>query len=124
MAQRIDQHTAAFGVIEQIVLQIGVALHHPNITQHLVQHACGTPRAALGAQTLQSLPRGLAQQSDHDFSVRETGVVVRDFSQAGRRIVSLQEVLECGGCVHEILANFTSEGQSRTAGGGTQKYYY
>jgi len=32
-------------------------------------------------------------------------------------------VLERGGCVHEILSNFTSGGQSRTEGGGTRKYY-
>ena len=34
----IDQQFAAPRVVEQVILQIGVALHHPNVAQHLVKH--------------------------------------------------------------------------------------
>ena len=39
VVQGLDQQTASTRVVEQIVLQIGVALHHPNVAQHLVEHA-------------------------------------------------------------------------------------
>ena len=34
----LDQQFAALGVVKQIILQIGVATHHPDIAKHLVQH--------------------------------------------------------------------------------------
>jgi hypothetical protein len=71
---------AALGVVQQVVLQIGVALHHPDVAQHLVQHARRAAGAALLAQLVQQLPGRRAQQADHDLAVGERGVVVRDFA--------------------------------------------
>jgi hypothetical protein len=39
MLQRLDQRLAAVGVVDQVVLQIGIALHHPDVAQHFVEHA-------------------------------------------------------------------------------------
>ena len=38
-----NQHAQALGVIEQIIFKIRVALHGPDIAQHLKQHACRSP---------------------------------------------------------------------------------
>ena len=59
--QRIDQRLAARWVIEQIVLQVGVALHHPDVAQYLVQHACRTPGLAQAAQLCDQVPGRIAQ---------------------------------------------------------------
>ena len=69
--QRIDQCLAARWVVEQIVLQIGVALYHPDVAQYLVQHACRTPRLAQAAQLGDQVPCRIAQQTDHDLAIRE-----------------------------------------------------
>ncbi len=42
----------ACGIVKQVVLQVGIALHHPDVAQHFVQHARGTSGAALVAQPL------------------------------------------------------------------------
>ena len=47
MEQRFDQLAAAFGVLEEIVLEKGVAVDDPKISQHLVQHAGRAAGAAL-----------------------------------------------------------------------------
>ena len=39
MAQRRDQRALALTVLEQIIFQIRVTLHNPDIAQHFVQHA-------------------------------------------------------------------------------------
>jgi len=39
VVEGVDQQAAAARVVQQIVLQVGVALHHPDVTQHFVQHA-------------------------------------------------------------------------------------
>ena len=51
-----QQLAAALRVVQQVVLQVGVALHHPDIAQHLVQHAGRAAGAALLAQLVQHLP--------------------------------------------------------------------
>lgn len=81
MVQGLDQQGAALGVVQQIVLQIRVALHHPDIAQHLVQHAGGAAGAALLAQLVQQLPGPGPEQADHDLPVGEGGVVVGNLAQ-------------------------------------------
>ncbi|KCB25498.1 hypothetical protein L543_4232 [Bordetella hinzii L60] len=59
--QGLDQQLAALGVVQQVILQIGIAAHHPDIAQHLVEHAGRTARAPLAAQVGQQLPGILSQ---------------------------------------------------------------
>ncbi|CPI58865.1 Uncharacterised protein [Bordetella pertussis] len=81
VVQRLDQQLAALGVVEQVVLQVGIAPYHPDIAQHLVQHARRTAGAALAAQVADQLPGVFAQQAADDLTVGERRVVVRDFAQ-------------------------------------------
>ena len=81
VAQGLDQQAAARRVVQQIVLQIRVALHHPNVAQHLKQHARRAAGASLKPQTLEHGPGLLAEQTDHDLAVGKRGVVVGDFPQ-------------------------------------------
>ena len=46
--QRLDQRLASARIVQQIILQIGIAVDHPDIAQDFVQHARRTPRAPLG----------------------------------------------------------------------------
>ena len=82
--QRLDQLGAAARVVEQVVLQVGVALHDPDVAQHLVEHARRAAGAALAAQEAEHLPGALAEQADDDLAVGERGVVVGDLAQARR----------------------------------------
>ena len=107
VVQRIDQLAPALGVVQQVVLQIGVALHHPDVAQHFVQHARRATGAALFAQGVERFPGLLAQQTDHDLAVRERGVVVRNFANAlvarwngGKR---RQQMGEGSGGVHQAV---------------------
>jgi hypothetical protein len=84
MVQGFHQQLAPLGVVQQVVLQVGIALDDPDIAQHLVQHARGAAGAALLAQPVQDFPGAQAQEPDHDLAVRERGVVVGDLAQAGR----------------------------------------
>ena len=102
--QGFDQLAPALRVVQQIVLQVGVALHHPDIAQDFVQHARRAPGATLLAQLVGQLPGASAKQANDDFAVGKTGVVVRDFAQARRFLVRSQEVGERGGCVHRESA--------------------
>ena len=69
VVQSLHQGRAALGVVQQVVLQIRVALHHPNITQHLVQHARRTAGSALTAQLVEQCPGALAEQPQNNFAV-------------------------------------------------------
>jgi hypothetical protein len=84
VVQRVDQQAAPLGVVQQVVFEVGVALHHPDVAQHLVEHAGRAAGAALLAQLAQQLPGARAQQAQHDLAVGERGVVVGDLAQAGR----------------------------------------
>ena len=68
MMQRIDQHAASLGVVQQIVLQIGVALYHPDVAQHFIQHARRASSAAFFTQFVQHLPQHVLQPQLHDLS--------------------------------------------------------
>ena len=57
----IHQQATTLRIVQQVVLQVGVALHHPDVTQHLVEHARRASRAPLTPQLVEHIPRGLAQ---------------------------------------------------------------
>ena len=49
MVKRFDQRITTLGIVEQIILQIGIAAYDPNIAQDFIEHACraaGLTRAA------------------------------------------------------------------------------
>jgi hypothetical protein len=55
VVQRVDQQAARrLGLVQQVVFEVGVALHHPDVAQHLVQHARRAAGAALLAQQVSS----------------------------------------------------------------------
>ena len=83
MLERLDQQAPAARVVEQIVLQIGVALHHPDVAQHLVEHAGRTTGVPLRAQLGQQTPSLGPEDPDDHFPVRKRGVVVGDLADAG-----------------------------------------
>jgi hypothetical protein len=97
--QGLDQLGAPLRVVQHVVLQIRVAAHHPDVAQHLVQHARRAAGLARAAQFVQQPPRGFAQQPDHDLAIGKRGVVIRDFAQAGGRVLFEQGV-DIGWCVH------------------------
>ena len=80
VAHLAHQSRAALGVREQIVDQIRIALHHPNIAQHFKQHPRRAAGFALRAQVFQRLPGFIAQQADDDFAVGVGSIVVGDFA--------------------------------------------
>ena len=69
VAHRLRNRVAALGIVEHVFLQIRVALHHPDITQHFVQHACAAPGFAFAAQILKHVPGIFAEQSHDDFAI-------------------------------------------------------
>ncbi|OIQ69148.1 hypothetical protein GALL_492520 [mine drainage metagenome] len=84
--QRVDQGAAALARMQQVVLQVGIALEHPDIAQHLVQHARAASGAAFLAQLGQPVPGVGAEQADDNFAVGERGVVVGNLAQARRGV--------------------------------------
>ncbi len=83
MAQGADQRVTALTVVEQVVFQVRVALDHPDVAQHLVEHPRRTAGDALAAQFVEDRPVVGTEQADDDFAVGKRGVVVGDFAQAG-----------------------------------------
>ena len=71
MKQRIDHRLAAGRVVEQVILQIRIATHDPDIAEHFVQHARGTTGLAQAAQLGDQVPCSVAQQANHDLAIRE-----------------------------------------------------
>ena len=61
MVQRLDQLGAPARVVEQVVLQVGIALDDPDVAEHLVQHARRAAGAALAAQQAEHLPGARAR---------------------------------------------------------------
>ena len=82
VVQGLDQQRAPLRVVEQVVFEIGVALHDPDVAQHLVQHARRAAGAALVAQPRQQLPGALAEQADARSRGRRTRCSCRE-SRAG-----------------------------------------
>jgi hypothetical protein len=102
--QGVDQQLAPLGVVQQVVLQIGVALHDPDVAQHFIKHARGAAGAALVAKAVQQVPGTLTEQADDHFAIGERGVVVGNLADAGFAGLCVagkdMEFLECGRGVH------------------------
>ena len=64
-----DELAATFGILEKIVLQVGIALDHPDVTNHLVEHLGRTTGAPLLPQLRNKIPALLSQDPAHDFLV-------------------------------------------------------
>ena len=79
--ERGDQQPPALRIVEEVVLQVRIALDDPDVAQHLEQHPGGPAGAPLAAQLLQQPPHRLAEQADHDLAVGERRVVVGDLAQ-------------------------------------------
>ena len=86
MVQCLHQQLAPPRVVEQVLLEVRVAPHDPDVAEHLVQHACRASGAALSTQVVEQRPAGGAEQPDHDLAVRERRVVVGNLAQARWRI--------------------------------------
>ena len=82
VAQRLHELRLAPRIVEQVVLQVGIALDHPDVAQHFEQHARRASRAAFAAQLVQQPPHRRAEQPDHDLAIGVRRVVVRDLAQA------------------------------------------
>ena len=83
MAQGFDQSSAPVRIGEQVVFEVGIALHHPDVAQHFVEHAGRAAGHAFVTQGFQDAPHFLAEQPDHNFAIREGRVVVGYFAQTG-----------------------------------------
>ncbi len=81
MMQRLNQRRTPLGIVQQIILQIRIAIHHPDVAQHLVQHARRTPGAPLAAQGVNHVPSPTAEQTQHNLAVGKRSVVVGNFAQ-------------------------------------------
>ena len=82
MAQGRDEGALPLRILQQIVFQIRIALHDPDITQDLVQHARRAAGDAFATECVQKRPVLLAEQANDDLSVRVRGVVVGDLAEA------------------------------------------
>jgi hypothetical protein len=95
--QRLDEQAPTARVLEQVVLEVGVALHGPDVAEHLVEHARGAAGAALAAQFVEQRPRIGAEQPDDDLAVGVRGVVVGDLADARRGALRRGEQRQIGG---------------------------
>ena len=67
--QRIAERFETLAVFQQIVLDIGIARHHPHIPEHLEQHTRRTTGTALRAQAFDQLPHVLSEETQDNFPV-------------------------------------------------------
>ncbi|MNQ95066.1 hypothetical protein D3C85_1106090 [compost metagenome] len=111
VVQRADQHLAALGVFEQVVLEVRIAAHDPDVAEHFVQHPCGAASAALATQFIQNAPGFLAQQADNDLAVREGRVVIGDLTQARGGVLCGELGIEHEWGVHGGTASCCARGQ-------------
>jgi hypothetical protein len=105
VVERLDQLAAPARVVQQVVDQVGIALDHPDVAQHLVEHAGRAAGAALGAQALQQLPAALAQQANDDLAIGEAGVVVGDLTQSRGLCGLRQQRRQRGRSIHRGVAS-------------------
>ena len=80
--QGIDQLRPPLGVLQQVVLQIRVACHHPDVAQDLIEHLGRTTGATLLTELGDHLPTALPQDPQDDLAIGERGVVVGNLTQA------------------------------------------
>lgn len=69
--QGVDQHATTLDAVDQVVLQVGIALDHPDVAEHFVEHAGRSPGAALAPQLIEDRPDPLAEQTDDDLAIGE-----------------------------------------------------
>ena len=81
VAQRLDQGMASLTVGEQVVFQIRIPLHHPDVAEHLIKHPGGAAGDPLGTQLVKQRPHPWPEQADDDLAVGKRGVVVRNLAQ-------------------------------------------
>ncbi len=81
--QRGDQRVASLAIGQEVVFQIRVALHDPDVAQHFVKHPRRPPGDALTAQLVEDRPVFRTEQANDDLAVGKRGVVVGDFAQTG-----------------------------------------
>ncbi len=82
MMQSLDEQPATPRVLDEIVLQVRIALHDPDVAEHFVQHARRTPGATLAAQLIQDAPGRGTEQTQDDLAIGKRRVVVRNLAQA------------------------------------------
>ena len=75
-AHAAERLLAPLRPVEELVLEVRIALDRPDLAEHLVEHARGAPGATLFPQLRHQLPAFGAQQPDRDLPVGERGVVV------------------------------------------------
>ena len=80
--QSLDEQPATPRVLDEVVLQVRIALHDPDVAEHFVQHARRTPGATLAAQLVQDAPGRCAEQTQDDLAIGKRRVVVRNLAQA------------------------------------------
>ena len=68
---RLDEEAAAFRIVDEVVLQIRIAVDDPDVTQHLEQHPRRAPGPPLAAQPFEDRPHVRAEQPDHDLAIGE-----------------------------------------------------
>jgi hypothetical protein len=81
MAHRVDEKRAALRVVEQVILQVRIALDDPDVAEDLEEHSRRTPRAPLAAQLIEDLPQRRSEQSRHDLAIGKRRVVVGNLAQ-------------------------------------------
>src|SRR5258708_37883344 len=84
MMQGFDQQPTSPGILEEVVLQIRIAPHDPDVAKYFIEHARGTTGAPLLAKLLNQRPNAFAQEANDDLPVREGSVVVGDLAQPCR----------------------------------------
>src|SRR5262245_7725724 len=84
--QGLDQQLPAPRIIDEIVLQVRITLHDPDVAEHFVQHARRASGAPLAAQLVEDVPGRGTEQTQDDLAIGKRGVVVWNFAQAhGKR---------------------------------------
>ena len=84
VSERLDEEPTASRVVEQVIFEVGVALHRPDVAEDFIEHARRAAGASFAAQFIEHRPRIDPEQADDDLAVRKRGVVVRDLADARR----------------------------------------
>jgi hypothetical protein len=82
MVHGVHEEAQPPGAVEEVVLQVRIAVDDPDVAQHLVEHARRSPGAPFVAQILERAPGVLPKEAHDDLAIGEGRVVVGDFPQA------------------------------------------
>jgi len=80
-----DKQTAAIRIGNQVILQIGITIDHPDVPEYFVEHTRGAAGDAPGTQFVQQVPRRLPKQANDDLTIGKRRAVIRDLAQAHAR---------------------------------------